>query len=55
MSLSMSDDVPQRAFQSLLPGMIAVMSHCLQSGDEQGSRQLFDVFETLLILVRRCQ
>ena len=31
--------------------MIEVVQHVLQSGDEQSARHLFDVFETLLILV----
>lgn len=39
-----------RAFQQLLPAMITVVQACLDSADETGARQLFDVFETLLIL-----
>lgn len=39
-----------KSFQSLIPAMIAVIQQCLEGGDEQGARQLFDVFETLLIL-----
>lgn len=31
--------------------MIGVIGQCLESRNEQGARQLFDVFETLLILV----
>lgn len=31
--------------------MIRVIGQCLESQNEQGARQLFDVFETLLILV----
>lgn len=31
--------------------MIEVVQHVLQAGDEQSARHLFDVFETLLILV----
>ena len=37
-------------FQQLLPALIAVVQGCLDSSDETGARQLFDVFETLLIL-----
>ena len=31
--------------------MINVIGQCVESGNEAGARQLFDVFETLLILV----
>lgn len=31
--------------------MIQVIGQCVESGNETGARQLFDVFETLLILV----
>lgn len=41
-----------RAFQALLPAMIAVVQECTEAGDEPSARHLFDVFETLLILVR---
>ncbi|KXN86598.1 putative importin subunit beta-4 [Leucoagaricus sp. SymC.cos] len=39
-----------RSFQALLPSMIQVIGQCVQSGNETGARQLFDVLETLLIL-----
>ncbi|KAJ8521728.1 hypothetical protein ONZ45_g1611 [Pleurotus djamor] len=39
-----------KTFQALLPSMIQVIGQCVDSGDEQGARQLFDVLETLLIL-----
>lgn len=42
----------QRSFQALLPNMIQVIGQCVQDGNESGARQLFDVLETLLILVR---
>lgn len=32
--------------------MIRILGQSIESGDEAGARQLFDVFETLLILVR---
>lgn len=38
-------------FQSLLPAMIRVIGQCVETGNEGGARQLFDVLETLLILV----
>jgi hypothetical protein len=44
--------VHQRSFQALLPSVIQVIGQCVQSGNETGARQLFDVLETLLILVR---
>jgi importin-4 len=31
--------------------MIAVIGQCVETGNESGARQLFDVLETLLILV----
>jgi hypothetical protein len=31
--------------------MITVVGQCVEAGNEEGGRQLFDVFETLLILV----
>ena len=37
-------------FQQLLPALIAVVQGCLNSSDKTGARQLFDVFEMLLIL-----
>ena len=33
--------------------MIRIVGQCLESQNEAGARQLFDVFETLLILVSR--
>jgi hypothetical protein len=39
-----------KSFQSLLPLMIQVLAQTLEAGDEANARQLFDVFETLLIL-----
>jgi len=41
----------QKSFQHLLPAMITVIGQCVESGDEDGARKLFDVFETLLVLV----
>ncbi|KAI0085836.1 ARM repeat-containing protein [Irpex rosettiformis] len=39
-----------KSFQTLLPSMINVIGQCVEAGNEQGARQLFDVLETLLIL-----
>lgn len=33
--------------------MIAVIGQCVEAGNEPGARQLFDVLETLLILVSK--
>lgn len=41
----------QRSFQALLPAMIQVIGQCVETGNENGARPLFDVLETLLILV----
>lgn len=41
----------QKSFQHLLPSMINVIGQCVEASNEQGARQLFDVLETLLILV----
>ncbi|KAJ8095137.1 hypothetical protein PM082_010359 [Marasmius tenuissimus] len=46
-----SDDKNYLAqFQSLLPAMIQVIGQTVETGNEAGARQLFDVLETLLIL-----
>ncbi|XP_006461983.1 hypothetical protein AGABI2DRAFT_206092 [Agaricus bisporus var. bisporus H97] len=39
-----------RSFQALLPSMIQVIGQCVQDGNEDGARKVFDVLETLLIL-----
>ncbi|KAF9005943.1 armadillo-type protein, partial [Cyathus striatus] len=39
-----------KSFQALLPAMIQVIGQCVETGNETGARQLFDVLETLLIL-----
>lgn len=41
----------QKTFQNFLPAMIQVVQQALEAQDEPSVRQLFDVFETLLILV----
>ncbi|KAG6891210.1 hypothetical protein C0995_008462 [Termitomyces sp. Mi166 len=46
-----SDDKDDlKAFQALLPAMIRVIGQCVETANENGARQLFDVLETLLIL-----
>ncbi|KAJ7588105.1 ARM repeat-containing protein [Mycena floridula] len=37
-------------FQNLLPAMIRVIAQCVETNNEAGARQLFDVLDTLLIL-----
>jgi hypothetical protein len=44
------DKADIKSFQNLLPAMIQVVQQSLEAGDEAAARQLFDVFETLLIL-----
>ncbi|TBU45281.1 ARM repeat-containing protein [Dichomitus squalens] len=44
------DKADIKSFQELLPAMINVIGQSVESGNEAGARQLFDVFETLLIL-----
>ncbi|KAG6866559.1 hypothetical protein C0991_002044 [Blastosporella zonata] len=41
-----------KSFQALLPAMIQVIGQCVETGNETGARQLFDVLETLLILIQ---
>ncbi|KAI6167404.1 ARM repeat-containing protein [Pisolithus thermaeus] len=40
----------KKSFQALIPKMIQVLGQALETSDEANARQLFDVFETLLIL-----
>lgn len=48
-----SDDKAElKSFQALLPSMIQVIGQSVEAGNENAARQLFDVLETLLILVR---
>jgi hypothetical protein len=42
----------QKAYQELVPSMIQVISQTVEANNETGARQLFDVIESLLILVR---
>ncbi|KIK94994.1 hypothetical protein PAXRUDRAFT_827438 [Paxillus rubicundulus Ve08.2h10] len=44
------DKADIKSFQNILPAMIQVVQQALEVGDEASARQLFDVFETLLIL-----
>ena len=41
----------QKSFQALLPSMIQVIGQAVEAGNETGARHLFDVLETLLIIV----
>lgn len=42
----------QKAYQELVPAMIQVIGQTVETNNETGARQLFDVIESLLILVR---
>ncbi|KAF9462876.1 armadillo-type protein [Collybia nuda] len=44
------DKIDLKSFQGLLPAMIQVIGQCVETSNETGARQLFDVLETLLIL-----
>ncbi|KAK7030669.1 importin N-terminal domain-containing protein [Favolaschia claudopus] len=44
------DKADVKSFQESLPAIIQVIAQCVESGNENGARQLFDVLETLLIL-----
>ncbi|KDR80526.1 hypothetical protein GALMADRAFT_240827 [Galerina marginata CBS 339.88] len=44
------DKAELKAFQTLVPSMIQVIGQSVETGNETGARQLFDVLETLLIL-----
>jgi hypothetical protein len=46
------DKAELKSFQALLPAMIQVIGQSVEAGNENAARQLFDVLETLLILVR---
>ena len=48
--ISSDDKREVQLFQQLLPSMIAIVQDRLNANDEASARQLFDVFETLLIL-----
>ncbi|KAJ7876801.1 armadillo-type protein [Mycena leptocephala] len=44
------DKADVKSFQASLPAIMQVIGQCVQTGNESGARQLFDVLETLLIL-----
>ncbi|KAJ7720579.1 armadillo-type protein [Mycena maculata] len=44
------DKADVKSFQASLPAIMQVIGQCVQTGNENGARQLFDVLETLLIL-----
>ncbi|THH27563.1 hypothetical protein EUX98_g6632 [Antrodiella citrinella] len=48
--INQDDKADIKSFQGLLPAMIQVIGQCVEAGNEQGARALFDVLETLLIL-----
>jgi hypothetical protein len=45
------NDNIQKAYQELVPSMIQVIGQTVEAKNETGARQLFDVIESLLILV----
>jgi hypothetical protein len=36
----------------MIPGMVNVLEQCLKEGDEESASEIFEVFDTLLMLVR---
>lgn len=42
----------QKAFKEMIPGMVNVLEQCLKEGDEESASEIFEVFDTLLMLVR---
>ncbi|KAF8347702.1 armadillo-type protein [Amanita rubescens] len=48
--IDVEDKKELRTFQALLPAIFQVIGQAVESGNENGARQLFDVLETLLIL-----
>ncbi|KAJ7606191.1 armadillo-type protein [Mycena polygramma] len=48
--LDSDDKADVKSFQASLPAIMQVIEQCVQTGNETGARQLFDVLETLLIL-----
>jgi hypothetical protein len=35
----------------MIPGMVNVLEQCLKEGDEESAGEIFEVFDTLLMLV----
>ncbi|KZV78848.1 ARM repeat-containing protein [Exidia glandulosa HHB12029] len=50
--LSETDKEDIKIYASYLPGMITVLGQCIAESDENNARHIFDVLETLLIIVR---
>lgn len=48
--IEIEDKADIATFQSLIPGMVGVLHQVMEAGNEEGARNGFDVFETLLIL-----
>ncbi|KAI7902067.1 armadillo-type protein [Cokeromyces recurvatus] len=39
-----------KSFRIMIPGMVNVLEQCLKEGDEESSSEIFEVFDTLLML-----
>ncbi|PFH51906.1 hypothetical protein AMATHDRAFT_58124 [Amanita thiersii Skay4041] len=48
--IDVQDKTYLKSIQNLLPMIFQVIGECVETGNENGARQLFDVLETLLIL-----
>lgn len=39
-----------KSFRNMIPGMVSVLEQCLKEGDEESAGEIFEVFDTLLML-----
>ncbi|KAL9542102.1 hypothetical protein MBANPS3_008780 [Mucor bainieri] len=39
-----------KSFRNMIPGMVSVLEQCLTEGDEESAGEIFEVFDTLLML-----
>ena len=51
LKLHTNSNYPQLRFQALIPNILLVISQCVEAGNEDGSRHVFDALSTFLILV----
>lgn len=38
-------------FKAIIPSMVNVLEQCIKDGDEENAAQIFEVFDTMLMLV----
>lgn len=39
-------------FKDMIPSMVQVLEQCIKEGDDESASQIFEVFDTLLMLVK---